>query len=230
MEYNRSTNEKEKRVFKIVLTGGPCAGKSKALIYIQDFFVDKGYKVIIIPETATELINREIAPWTCSSMKKFQSIVFDLQLQKEKNCMEQASSLDTSKVLIVCDRGAPDCKAYLDESEYQSILDNRGVNETDIRESYDAVFHLQSAAKGAEDFYNLGNAARTETIEEARALDDKTLSVWSGHHYLRVIESSANFEVKITKLLSNICVFLNSARHNKNADKTKKIKMKKECQ
>lgn len=51
---------------------------------------------------------------------------------------------------------------------------------------YDAVIHLVSAAIGAEKYYTTeNNAARTETIEEAQALDFRVLNAWVGHPTIR---------------------------------------------
>ncbi len=44
------------KMHKIVITGGPCGGKTTALSWLQNAFTLRGYKVIIVPETATELI------------------------------------------------------------------------------------------------------------------------------------------------------------------------------
>ena len=74
---------------------------------------------------------------------------------------------------------------------------------------YDAVFHLVTAAKGAEEFYTkTNNLARLETIEEARIADDKTLAAWAGHPHLRVIDNSVNFADKIKNLNKEISAFL----------------------
>ena len=52
---------------------------------------------------------------------------------------------------------------------YEQIVNK---NEKDLRDNYDAVFHLVTAAKGAEEFYTLSNnTARTETVEEAMNLE-----------------------------------------------------------
>ena len=57
---------------KIVITGGPCAGKSTAMSWIQNAFTQMGYVVLFIPETATELITGGVAPWTCRGNVEFQ--------------------------------------------------------------------------------------------------------------------------------------------------------------
>ena len=51
----RSEN-KTMQITKIVITGGPCAGKSTAMSWIQNAFTELGYAVLFVPETATELI------------------------------------------------------------------------------------------------------------------------------------------------------------------------------
>ena len=42
--------EKKMDVTKIVITGGPCAGKTTALSWIMNSFTEKGYVVLIVPE------------------------------------------------------------------------------------------------------------------------------------------------------------------------------------
>ena len=91
-----------------------------------------------------------------------------LQLEKEKVFDKGAEKIKNDKVLIVCDRGMLDNKAYMTEEEFKRALKELGINEVEIRDNYDAVFHLVTAAKGADKFYNLDNAARTETKEEAK--------------------------------------------------------------
>ena len=95
---------------KIVITGGPCAGKSTAMSWIQNAFTQKGYKVIFIQETATELITSGIAPWTCTTNADYQTYQLKLQIEKEKIYEEAAKKLNSKKVLIVCDRGTLDNK------------------------------------------------------------------------------------------------------------------------
>ena len=54
-------------ISKIVITGGPCAGKTTAMSWVQNAFTQMGYRVLFVPETATELITGGVAPWTCGS-------------------------------------------------------------------------------------------------------------------------------------------------------------------
>ena len=203
--------EEEHRVSitKIVITGGPCAGKSTALSWVQNAFTQMGYTVLFVPETATELITGGVAPWTCGTNGEYQKCQLRLQLDKEKVFEQAARSMDAKKVLIVCDRGALDNKAYMDNIEFAQVLDYLETNEIALRDNYDAVFHLVTAAKGAIEFYTTANnSARTETVEEAAALDDKLISAWTGHPHLRVIDNSSHFEDKMKRLIAEITSFL----------------------
>lgn len=201
--------EKRMEVSKIVITGGPCAGKSTAMSWIQNAFTQKGYRVLFVPETATELITGGVAPWTCGSNLEYQICQMKLQMEKERIFEQAARTMDCEKVLIVCDRGMLDNKAYMTEMEFQQALTLTNQNEVELRDNYGAVFHLVTAAKGAEKFYTTANnAARTETVEEAALLDDKLIAAWTGHPHLRVIHNASDFESKMKHLIVEISAFL----------------------
>ena len=201
--------EKEKSISKIVITGGPCAGKTTGMSWIQNAFTERGYTVLFIPETATELISGGVAPWTCGSNGEYQKCQLKLQMEKEKVFEYAARTMDSEKILIVCDRGALDNKAYMTDAEFAVAANYVGANEVELRDGYDAVFHLVTAAKGAQKFYTTANnTARTETPEEAAALDDKLIAAWTGHPHLRIIDNAEGFEEKMKCLIKEIALFL----------------------
>lgn len=200
---------RQMEITKIVITGGPCAGKTTAMSWIQSNFTKMGYTVLFVPETATELITGGVAPWTCGSNVEYQKCQMKLQLEKEKIFEQGAISMPVEKVLIVCDRGALDNKAYMTDLDFSCVLEALGCNEVELRDNYDAVFHLVTAAKGAEQFYTTANnAARTETVEQAAALDDKLIAAWTGHPHLRIIDNATDFEDKLKRLIAEISSFL----------------------
>jgi len=63
---------KQMKIEKIVITGGPCAGKTTAMSWIQNAFTELGYHVIFVPETATELITGGIASWILTANAEYQ--------------------------------------------------------------------------------------------------------------------------------------------------------------
>ena len=198
-----------KQIKKIVITGGPCAGKSTAMSWIRNAFGQRGYAVLFVPETATELITGGVAPWTCGSNTDYQKCQVELQITKEKLFFQAARTMEKEKILIVCDRGIMDNRAYMSEEEFHEVLKALHGSEIEWRDSYDAVFHLVTAANGAEQFYSsANNAARYETVEEAVALDDRLIASWTGHRHLRIVDNSTDFEGKMRRLEAEIASFL----------------------
>lgn len=197
------------KITKIAITGGPCAGKTTGLSFIEREFTKIGYKVIIINESATELILGGFGANAFNDNYKFEKNILGLQLEKEKYYYEACKKLPDEKVLLVCDRGAMDCKPYLTEQEFAKQLEELNVSEVEVRDSYEAVFHLVTAAKGAEDFYSKdNNKARREDLNQAITMDDKTIESWTGHPHLRIIDNSTNFEGKLKRLVKEICICL----------------------
>lgn len=200
------TEQNASSIHKIVITGGPCAGKTTAMSWIQNKLSQLGYTVLFLPEAATELKNGGLDPSICYP---FEKCLIHLQLDREKAYEEYASKIPEGKVLLVCDRGVMDATAYLSSKENARIYWEFGSSETEFRDHYDAVFHLVTTAKGAEDAYTLeNNKARSETMEEARALDDRLIQAWTGHPHFRVIDNSTDFPGKMKRLLEEITSFL----------------------
>ena len=88
-----------KSITRIVLTGGPAAGKTTLISRIlKEFRQEDGWKVITIPETATELISGfGIRPFgNCVSMEDFQYFVIEDQLHKERLALKGAASEKSS--------------------------------------------------------------------------------------------------------------------------------------
>lgn len=193
---------------KIVLTGGPCAGKTTALSRIEEYFTDLGYKVLIVGESATELIKGGARPFGQNALDLpfFQDAILTYQLNKEDTYEYLASGYDEdSKCIIIYDRGAMDNSAYVEAEVFDTILAKKGLSRLSLMDRYDMVIHLVTAADGAEDFYTLeNNATRTETKDEAIELDHKTMRAWCGHNNLKIIGNETSFEEKLNKVIDNI--------------------------
>lgn len=196
------------KITKIVLTGGPCAGKSTARQWIQDEFSKLGYNVLFITESATEFIQSGLTFDFYDNMVQFETELAKMQIFKEQ-LYEDSAKLSDKKTLLVCDRGVLDCKAFITAEEFYQVMDAIGSNEVEERDKYDAVFHLVTAADGAEDAYTLdNNTARRETLEEARESDKKIIHAWVGHPHLRIIDNSTDFQGKMERLIKEIATFL----------------------
>ena len=188
---------------KIVITGGPGAGKTSALEYINKYFTDKGLAVVIVSETATEIISSGITPLNIGQ-KAFQKNLLLLQLAKEKYYTEMARHLKNDSIMIF-DRGALDGKAYLSAEQFEEILEETGLSEESLISSYNALFYLESPAGKNSQFYTTeNNPARSESPDEASELAEKTLSVWQSNKKLIKIENQNKFEDKMKHLIVKI--------------------------
>ena len=200
---------------KIVLTGGPCAGKTTALVKVIEHFTSLGFKVFTIPEVPTMFTQSGMNYLTKNEKFFFEGekATFLAQIGLEDSFSRMAETLD-QPVIIVCDRGTMDISTYLSEDFWNRIISEHGYSNTQLRERYDAVLHLVSAADGAEQFYTTANnAQRLEKADEAglqiaRELDKKIVSAWKGHPHLRVINNHEDFENKLNRVLKEISTVL----------------------
>lgn len=196
-----------KNIFRIALTGGPCAGKTTALAQIISQFSDRGFLVYALPETPTIFSNVSINFLT-SDKQYFYNIekaVLKYQIMMEDTFLELARNAP-QPVLIVSDRGTMDISAYMEPTVWQALLDELGLSDVKLRDArYDIVIHMVSAAIGAEQFYTLANnSARTEGLELAREIDNKILKAWTGHPQLHIVENNVDFDVKIKSVVQHI--------------------------
>lgn len=196
---------------KIVVTGGPCAGKTSALAWIRRDIAALGYRVLVVPETATELISNGVAPWTCGANLDYQRCHMRLQWDKERAFRQAAETMggQCDKLLIVCDRGELDNKVYMTAAEFAAILEEMGLTEADFLAAYDAVFHLVTAAIGTDAFDTAANnASRYEDAARSREMDQEFRDAWAGHPRRAVVPSFARLDDKMKCLVNAIAAFL----------------------
>ena len=199
-----------KQIFEVVLTGGTSGGKTSALAVLRERFSEQGFRVLTVPEVATMLIGSgldDIGDLAADHdwYMQFESTMLTLMRDLRARFNEIARSVPEEKVLIVYDRAEMDIRAYLDPQYFDALLEQHRLSLHDVRDSYDGVIHMRTAALGAEQFYTTANnSARTETLEQARALDEKTLQAWIGHPHLRVIDNSTDFQAKLSRVVQAI--------------------------
>ncbi|KAK5981035.1 IQ domain-containing protein E [Trichostrongylus colubriformis] len=202
---------KSRQLYKLVLTGGPCGGKSTGQDRLATFFENMGWKVFTVPETATILFGgrvkfEELNP---EQAYLFQKDLLKTMLQIEDVFFNQAEATLDRNILVICDRGGMDPSAYMGRDEWFQMLHEIGVEEFDLlNKRYDQVVHLVTAADGAEEYYTLANnVTRKETLSAAKEMDVKTRKAWLGHPYLDIIDNSEcrKFEDKVLKLIQVVC-------------------------
>lgn len=201
-------------VTKIVLTGGPCAGKTTTISRIEEHLINKGYHVLVLNECATEIIKGGIRPFGDNkiSVYDFQNEVLNLQLYKEKRYKDIISKLpDDTKCIILSDRGVIDNKAYLGQELFDKLLEENNVKEEEIIKEYDLVIHMITVASDMENRYsNSNNTARFEDVKEALDLDKRTSDAWKNHQNLKVVPVCEFFEEKVSQALLYVDELLDS--------------------
>jgi len=205
LEMMMEAEQKKRKVWRLVLTGGPCGGKTTGQARLSTFFENLGWKVYRVPETATVLLGggvnfgdlpqyaaRDFQKNLLMSMVQIENTFFALAEASERNC------------LVICDRGTMDASAFVSKAEWEEILASNGYDEVDIRDNrYHQIVHMVTSAKGAENFYSIDDhATRKEGLEEAKMRDTKAAEAWIGHPYVDVIDNKCDFENKINRLIS----------------------------
>ena len=198
-------------VKRIVLTGGPCAGKTTALVRIIEHFSNLGFKVFTVPEVPTMYSQGGWSYLTPNPKLYYEGelAILQTQLALEDSFMRLAETC-TKPTFVVCDRGTLDISAYISSDMWIELCQKCGTTPNELKERYDAVLHLVSAADGAEQYYTTAtNSTRYEQANEeglqlARDLDKKVNKSWTGHPHLRVINNHNDFDTKLNRVILEI--------------------------
>lgn len=192
-------------VKKIVITGGPCAGKTSSKSAILESVLKTGYIPIFIGETATEAKMSGLDPAAgILSMVEFQRFLSKLQIAKEEVYIGELEKSE-KEFIIFFDRGLIDNKAYMSKETWDELLRELNLTELEIFKKYDLALHLVSAADGAEEYYtNSNNKARGENLEEAKIQERKNKEVYNGFPYIYYFGNETSFDEKINKVVGTV--------------------------
>ncbi len=175
---------------RVVLTGGPGAGKTAVLELVRQHFCRH---LRVLPESASILF-RGGFPRTQEALgKRFvQRAIYFVQRELESWGL---SGGDTA--LLLCDRGTVDGAAYWPgPDDYWKELATTREREM---ARYDAVIHLRVPPPGRG--YDHANPFRIETPEEAAAIDQRIARLWDGHPRRHFVESARHFVDKAYRTL-----------------------------
>jgi thymidylate kinase len=196
---------------RIVVTGGPGAGKTTA---IDLFARELGVRVCPVPEAATLLFSGgfpRVAPRTGAEARPGDAPPAPgparMSPLDELHCTAQRAIFHVQRALedthaqlhphriALCDRGTVDGAAYwpAPAAEFFAAL---GTSHAAELARYDAVIFFESAAVGGFAITS-GNRHRRESEPEAIALDRSLRELWSVHPRFTLVPHQASFMAKI---------------------------------
>lgn len=218
------------KLYNIVLTGGPGAGKTTILNSIKEKLNDLGYTTFIVPETARSFIESGIKPSDeLDYTIKFQDSILKQQELRERITLKFANLSKSKDVIIIYDRAIMDNCAYFDDvKDFKKIMKDNNLNEIDTIQKYDLVLDLISPASCYQNIY-MNDSGRLESIEQARIRDEKTSNAWLLNRNLKIIlptetiEEKENIVMKHIMDLLNNKITLNKCTYSLNPKKIKNI-------
>ncbi len=174
---------------KVVLTGGPGAGKTAILEFMTLAFCRH---VVILPEAAGILFGGGF-PRDGKNVRRRASQRAIFRVQREL----EAGTVEDNAAIVVCDRGTPDGSAYWPGPG--TLWDEVDTTLEAELDRYDAVIHLRTPSEG--NGYNYRNPLRTETVAEALEIDARIGALWSGHPRYMEVPATDDFLVKARQAL-----------------------------
>lgn len=175
---------------RVVLTGGPGAGKTAVLELIRQSFCEH---VRVLPEAAGIVFGGGFPRGSDDRLRRAaQRAIFHVQHE-----LEEVGDVD-NPAIVLCDRGTIDGLAYWPGG--RDYLESVGTTLGEQYARYDAVIHLRTP--GAAHGYNQQNPLRIESAAEAEAIDERILLAWHGHPRRYLVEPSADFVEKARRAIA----------------------------
>jgi predicted ATPase len=177
---------------RIVLTGGPGAGKTAVLEVIRKAMCRH---VHVLPESAGILFGGGFPRGRAPELRRAaQRAIFYVQRELEATVKME------DYAIVLCDRGTIDGLAYWPGPE--DMLHTLGTSLDEQLARYHAVIHLRTPADGAG--YNFDNPLRIESPAEASEIDDRIAAVWRRHPRRFEVPATTDFIAKAARAIELI--------------------------
>ena len=199
-----TAQEAEMNILRIVLTGGPYAGKTTVAQRLREVFEQQNIRVFVVPETSTELYHGGIIPQNYVNDLVFETCFLRLQIEKENTYLAAAKGCGSDRVLMIYDRGTLDSKGYLSKDLFEEILADLKISESDLLARYDAVIHMETASTLTEAPGMAPDSFRSETASQAAMLDRQLADVWNKHPHMITVGNELDFEAKLDRLIHEV--------------------------
>ena len=167
---------------RIVLTGGPGAGKTAVLELIRQSFCSH---VRVLPEAAGILFGGGFPREADDGCRRAaQRAIYHVQRELE------AAAESHDAAIVLCDRGTVDGLAYWPGNGAE-MWPAVGSSLAAEMSRYDAVIHLRVPSEHGG--YNRENPLRVETAALAAVIDERILEAWRDHPRRLVVDRAPEF-------------------------------------
>lgn len=206
---SQTVGSNNNRVYRVVLCGGPCGGKTTGQARLRTFFESIGWKVFRVTASESIMASGGVKAAdsrnTDKTLAKFYENILVMKMQLEKSYFDLAA-MSKSDCLIICDGGTMDIKARMSPEQWKQILADNDWNEVDLRDSrYNQVVHMVSTADASTGRRRHFSSHEGMDIATARQLDLAVSQAWIGHPYYDVIDNSTGFDRKLVRMIAAVC-------------------------
>lgn len=190
------------QIKSVVLTGGPCAGKTSMVPIVEEWCKLNGIRLFKIPEIASMYISSGIDPrgLEINVMSTINRAFMRTQMDIENVAAQTAKETSKTDSLILCDRAVLDSAAYVPPHAWHFMIHTSGQSTARLLDRYDMVLHLQSVAVDKPELYQ-GNSIRTEDVAASAIMDGLTLRAWEAHPEHKLIDNRGDFKTKARSVL-----------------------------
>lgn len=194
---------------KILITGGPCAGKTSSINEIKKYYEKKNYNVLIVPETPTALITGGITPKEIGNMN-FIKLVINVQMKLQQYYQEKANQINENKVIIIFDGCPIDCLKFISREEFDNLIKEYDLSFEKIINEYDGIIHLESVANRFPEMYSTEtNKARGTDEVIAAKREDLLLKVYDKCQNRIIVHCYEEFDEKVENVINACELILN---------------------
>lgn len=174
---------------RIVLTGGPGAGKTAVLEMMRKTLCEH---VVVVPESAGIVFGGGFPRGDELEVRRAgQRAIFFMQRELEAAVMAENVSI------ALCDRGTIDGFAYWPGPD--DLWTAVGTTLEEQLARYHAVIHLRTPA--LDTGYNHQNPLRVESAAQAAEIDQRIAAAWANHPRRFEVGSTPDFLAKVARVV-----------------------------
>lgn len=200
--------------YRIVLTGGPGAGKSTVINAIEQKFKKQ---ILVMPEAASQVIEQGepsfIHEYPSKDLDHFRDAIRQNSIRVVQNILEKFFLKQANRSMadvIVYDRGILDGAPYYGRG-LDGFLNDFNLDLQEVYSRYDLIIHMESLAVSDPKKYEQllhTNPARFEDAVSAANTDKEIKRIWAGHPNVIFFESKLGIEKLTTSVIGLVSKYV----------------------